>query len=236
MASGARYWAAVPAAGIGARMGASVPKQYLALHGRPILWHTLQLFLGRGDIAGIAVAVAAADREWAALGLGEEARIITAPGGAERADSVLSCLRALAGRAAPDDWVLVHDAVRPCVRQEDISRLMAAASAHGTGGILALPVRDTMKRADGQETIAGTVDRTGLWHALTPQMFRLGALREALESAARAGRAVTDEAQAMELAGERPLLVRGHPDNIKITHADDLALAELFLKRREEPA
>lgn len=235
MASKARFWAAVPAAGIGSRMGAAIPKQYLELHGRPILWHTLQLFLRRDDIAGIAVAVGAGDSHWAALGLAKEPRIITTPGGAERADSVLSCLRGLAGRAAPDDWVLVHDAVRPCVRQEDISRLMERASAHETGGILALPVRDTMKRADGQDAIAATVDRTHLWHALTPQMFRLGALMAALEEAARAGRTVTDEAQAMEFAGGRPLLVRGHADNIKITHADDLALAELFLERREEP-
>lgn len=233
-ASAVRYWAAVPAAGSGSRLGAGIPKQYLELRGRPILSWTLARLCAQPQIAGVAVALAADDRHWPACEFAAHPKIRTAVGGAERAHSVLNCLRRLAQDAATEDWVLVHDAARPCVRRGDIDALIAAVAEDATGGILALPVRDTLKRAGAGDRIEATVDRAGLWQALTPQLFRLGALTQAIEAALGRGQLITDEAQAMELAGARPLLVRGHSDNIKITHGDDLALAELFLGRQEE--
>jgi len=233
MPSAPRYWAALPAAGTGTRLGAAVPKQYLELRGRSILAWSLDRLTSHPLISGVAVALAPGDARWSALGLGADPKVHVTEGGAERCHSVLNCLRLLAGEAAPGDWVLVHDAARPCVRRSDIDALIEATRGHPVGGILALPARDTLKRAGADGNIAATVDRQGLWHALTPQLFRLGALTDALESAILAGRIVTDEAQAMEFAGAQPLLVRGHSDNIKITHADDLALAGLFLAQQE---
>lgn len=233
MAAQARFWAAIPAAGVGARMGSGVPKQYLTVRGRCILAHVLDRFCDHPAIVGVVVAIAEHDARWPVLGYATHAKVQTAPGGAERCQSVLNSLRRLLDRARPDDWVLVHDAARPCVRRGDIDRLIETAGNHAVGGILALPVRDTMKRADGHDTVAATVEREGLWHALTPQMFRVGPLEHALAAAIAQGRSVTDEAQAMEMQGLRPLLVPGHADNIKITHDDDLALAELFLSLQE---
>ena len=137
------------------------------------------------------------------------------------------------GLGAERDWVLVHDAVRPCVRQDDLSRLVETAERESAGVLLGLPVRDTMKRVDAAGCVRETVDRADMWHALTPQMFRLGALRAALGRARASGVAVTDEAQAMEMAGERVVMVEGHADNIKVTRPADLALAELFIERQE---
>ena len=139
----------------------------------------------------------------------------------------------LAQFAHERDWVLVHDAARPCVRVDDINKLITQVSSSAQGGLLGLPVRDTMKRADGDDLVTATVDRTGLWHALTPQMFRLGELRRALDSAGSRGVHVTDDAAAMELAGYRPLMVAGHADNIKLTRQSDLPLLEYFLARQE---
>jgi 2-C-methyl-D-erythritol 4-phosphate cytidylyltransferase len=160
----------------------------------------------------------------------------TAAGGAERCDSVQNCLAALLADAEAEDWVLVHDAARPCVRRSDIDRLIAAARQHAVGAILALPARDTMKRADAAGCSIETVERAGLWHAQTPQMFRIGPLRAALADAIGRGRRVTDEAQAMELLGLRPLLVPGPMDNIKITRAEDLELAARILAAQERAA
>jgi len=233
MPTAPRYWAALPAAGTGARLGAGVPKQYLQLRGRAILHWSIDRFRTHPLVSGVAVALAPGDTHWGGLGLAGDPGIMVAEGGAERCHSVLNCLRRLGREASPGDWVLVHDAARPCVRRTDIDSLIEAVREHPVGGILALPVRDTLKRADADSGIAETVERRGLWHALTPQLFRLRPLTEAIESALAAGRIVTDEAQAMELAGMRPALVRGHSDNIKITHADDLALADLFLAQQE---
>jgi len=166
-------------------------------------------------------------------GTAKERKVLLGSGGAERAQTVLNGLRALETYAAPDDWVLVHDAARPCVRHTDIDSLLAAVAGHADGGLLALPLSDTVKRADHNGCIEETVPRTGLWRALTPQVFRLAALRDALESAMRAGVEITDEASAMEYSGARPRLVHGHADNIKITLPEDLALAELFLREQE---
>jgi 2-C-methyl-D-erythritol 4-phosphate cytidylyltransferase len=148
----------------------------------------------------------------------------------------LKGLEALDGLAQDDDWVLVHDIARPCVRLSDIERLVTAVRQHPVGGLLASPVRDTMKRADRSGTVVGTVDREGLWHALTPQMFRYGLLRRALNEGIANGLAMTDESSAIEAFGQAPLLVEGAADNIKITHPQDLALAALFLQQRQAQA
>ncbi len=218
------YWALVPAAGIGSRMGSQRPKQYLHLRNKPILQHTLER-LNLPTIAGIVVCVAEDDPYWETLTL--PMPVMRVNGGAERCHSVLNGLQALQQQAQPDDWVLVHDAARPCVRQADIEKLMTELAHHPVGGLLAVPVRDTMKRVDANSV--ETVNREGLWHALTPQMFRLEALSNALQNLLSRGEHVTDDAQAMEKMGQCPVLIEGHADNIKITHPQDLSLAELYL-------
>lgn len=211
------YWAIVPAAGIGSRMGSSRPKQYLPLHGKPIIQHSLER-LNLPQIAGIVVCVAEDDPYWDTLTL--PMSVIRVNGGAERYHSVLNGLQALQQLAQPDDWVLVHDAARPCVRRADIEKLMTQLAEHPVGGLLAVPVRDTMKRANlnppsiqsvGLEVLE-TVNREGLWHALTPQMFRLEALSKALQRLLSSGEFVTDDTQAMEKLGMRPVLIEGHAD------------------------
>lgn len=229
-----RYWAAIPAAGIGTRMGAALPKQYLPLCGLPIIAHSLALFCAHPAISGVVVALSADDPHWSALGDAHEKKVSVTIGGAERCHSVLAALARLLQTADPQDWVLVHDAARPCLRRTDLDRLIARCSMHPVGGLLALPVRDTMKRADAEGTVLETVSRINLWHALTPQMFRIGHLSDAIETALAQGRLVTDEAEAMELSGQAPRLVEGHPDNIKVTLPRDLALAELYLRRQRE--
>jgi len=231
--SGPRFWAVVPAAGRGARMGAPLPKQYLELEGRTILEHTLLRLLGHPGLAGVTLVIAADDELWPALAPRLPAlRVVT--GGAERCHSVLNALRVLAGELGPDDWVLVHDAARPCVRAADISRLLGIAGEGNVGGILAVPVRDTLKRADPDGFVTETVDRNRVWHALTPQMFRHAELHRALEAALAAGHLVTDEAQAVERAGGHVRLVEGSADNIKVTRPEDLHLAACFLRAQAE--
>ncbi len=229
----ARFFALVPAAGIGARMAADRPKQYLPLHGRPVLLHTLQRLCDHPRIAGVWVGVSIDDPYWPELQFAHPHFRGAYVGGAQRALTVLNGLRAMQSHADADDWVLVHDAVRPCVRAEDIDCLMDAARTHVDGALLGLPMADTVKRANLAHEVVETVPREGLWRALTPQMFRLGALREALESAVRDGVTVTDEASAIERAGGRPLMVAGQADNIKITLPGDLALAALYLQQQE---
>jgi 2-C-methyl-D-erythritol 4-phosphate cytidylyltransferase len=232
--NGLRFWAVVPAAGIGVRMGSEIPKQYLPLLGRPIIAHTLERLCNHPRISGVMVALAADDRWWPEIQTQLTRPPLVAAGGDERRDSVLSSLDALTEHASMDDWVLVHDAVRPCLRDEDVDRLMNELSADEVGGLLATPVKDTMKRAGSGNRVSETVSRESLWHALTPQMFRLGALRDAIRLSVDEDRNVTDEAQAMELTGTRPRLVQGREDNIKITQPEDLKLAEMFLARMEE--
>ena len=227
-----RLWAVVPAAGIGRRMGEALPKQYLKLGERSVLEHSLAALSTLVDLAGMIVALAPDDAQWPKLRIDLGVRVQTSRGGAERAATVANALELLSGQASGDDWVLVHDAARPCVRAEDLHNLVNTLRGDPVGGLLAIPVRDTMKRADGDQRSAATLDRNSLWHALTPQMFRLDALRAALASAQAAGVAVTDEASAMEHAGHRPRLVEGHSDNIKITRPEDLALAEFYLRRQ----
>ncbi|HPF58712.1 MAG TPA: 2-C-methyl-D-erythritol 4-phosphate cytidylyltransferase [Candidatus Competibacteraceae bacterium] len=229
-----RYWAMVPAAGAGKRMGSAIPKQYLPLAGQPVIAHTLDTLLRYPRLAGLVVAISAGDEWWpeAAAGIipNKPLRIVT--GGAERCHSVLNGLDALSEYAHPDDWVLVHDAARPCLTVSDLDRLLAGLASDPVGGLLAIPVRDTLKQANASQRVTVTVDRSQLWHALTPQMFRLGILRDALQAAMKSGLLVTDEATAMEAAGFAPRLIEGRADNLKITRPEDLALAEFYLAHR----
>lgn len=229
----ARAWAVVPAAGSGRRMGAAVAKQYLPLRGRALLAHALAPLLACERIEAVVLVVAGDDARWREAVAADE-RLLTAAGGAERCHSVLNGLERLDGLAAPQDWVLVHDAARPCLSAEELAALFEALADDPVGGLLAVPLADTLKAADAQGRVARTVPRDGLWRALTPQMFRYGLLRDALGAAVAAGVAVTDEAAAMERAGHRPALVEGRPANLKVTGPEDLELAEAVLRRREE--
>ncbi|MDD3519050.1 MAG: 2-C-methyl-D-erythritol 4-phosphate cytidylyltransferase [Chromatiales bacterium] len=230
--SGARHWAVVPAAGVGSRMRADRPKQYLPLLGRQVIEHSLQAFLDHPRIAGVVVALAADDGWWPTLPVSRHPKIVIAPGGDERCHSVLNALHALAGHAADDDWVLVHDAARPCLARSDLDRMLETLEGDAVGGILAAPVADTIKREDGTGRIAATVERQGLWRAFTPQMFRYRLLDDALARALADGFLVTDEASAMEHAGFSPRLIEGRADNIKITRPEDLAFAAFVLEGR----
>jgi 2-C-methyl-D-erythritol 4-phosphate cytidylyltransferase len=224
-------WAVLPAAGRGTRFGGDTPKQYLPIAGRPMIEHSLRALCGHPGIDGVMVAIAADDPWWAGWREMEGKPVLVCRGGGERADSVLSALQALPATVSEDQWVLVHDAARPCLKAMDLTRLLALGAADPIGAILATPVRDTVKRADGDARVLGTVPREGLWRALTPQMFRRGGLTRALLAALRDGANVTDEASAMERLGLRPLLVEGSEDNLKVTTAADLALAEFILGR-----
>jgi 2-C-methyl-D-erythritol 4-phosphate cytidylyltransferase len=226
------HWAVVPAAGSGTRMNAQMPKQYLPLAGKTVIEHTLSRLASHPLIDGIMVSVASGDTRFHDLPVRFDKPLLHASGGTERCHSVLNALIALRQHAEADDWVLVHDGARPCVRHADIDRLIHAVHAHSCGGLLGVPVRDTMKRADPNSDVFETVDRKGLWHALTPQMFPLGALYEALSHAINKGVLVTDESSAMERAGCKPHLVEGAADNIKITRPEDLVLAEFYLRQQ----
>lgn len=229
-----RIFAVVPAAGVGRRMGGECPKQYLSLAGAPLLHHSLLCLLRLPRIERVAVALHLADERAGELPILQDPRVLRVTGGAERADSVLAGLRALQEGvheiAYEHDWVLVHDAARPCLPLADLERLVARVLDTGEGGILALPVVDTLKRAgaDGRR-VAATEDRRHFWRAQTPQMFRLGELRAALERALAAGAGVTDEASAMEWAGHPVQLVEGSAANLKVTVPGDLALAAFHL-------
>jgi 2-C-methyl-D-erythritol 4-phosphate cytidylyltransferase len=225
-------WALVPAAGSGSRMGAEVPKQYLSLDGATVIEHSLRRLAAHPAVQGIAVVLAADDPHWRQLRIDLPVPLVTAVGGAERADSVLGGLRRLQALARPGDWVLVHDAARPCLRRSDLDRLLTELADHPVGGLLALPAVDTMKRADAEGNVIRTVSREHLWRAQTPQMFRLGELTRALAAALESRLAITDECSAMELGGARPKVVEGHPDNIKITTPADLELARLYLRQQ----
>lgn len=222
----------IPAAGVGKRMGENIPKQYLKLNDKTIIEHTLSVFEQHDAISEVVVSISDGDEYWADLNLSLSKPLHVADGGKERCDSVLNGLMFLENIATDDDWVLVHDAARPCLRQEDLSFLIESLENSEVGGILAVPVRDTMKRSLDNNQIKETVERESLWHALTPQMFRYSILKNALESALSNNEVVTDEASAIELLGEQPILVEGHADNFKITHPEDLALASFFLQNR----
>ena len=229
-----KFHALVPAAGTGTRMGAEIPKQYLEIAGQPLISHVLSRFGASRDVATVTVCLAPGDlRGEAVVSAFRQTfpktvcRVV--PGGEERCHSVLNGLVAIALEESDQDWVLVHDAARPCLTDADLARLISALEHDEVGGLLATPVRDTLKRVEPEASdmpaVAATVPREGLWQALTPQMFRVGKLKAALEQVLAAGALVTDEAQAMELAGFKPRLVPGRTDNIKVTLPQDLELA-----------
>ena len=226
-----RHYAIVPAAGSGSRFGAEKPKQYLDLLGRPLIFHTLAALTAHPAIERVWVVLAPDDPwwpryDWSELG----AKLETVRcGGATRAESVGNGLQAAAMAAADDDWILVHDAARPCLSRQMLDALCDELADDPVGGILAVPVADTLKRADATQRVAATEPRDGLWQAQTPQMFRYGCLVEALEK----HNAVTDEAGAIEALGLKPKLVRADATNLKVTFPADLALAALILRGRK---
>lgn len=227
----ASFVAVIPAAGIGSRMQAAVPKQYLMLHGKTLLEHTVAVLLQNPRIRNVVLALHPQDCWFADLPLAKEPRVSVVTGGENRADSVLAALQALSLPA--EQWVLVHDAARPCLTQTDLNRLLDLTLQPDTiGGLLAAPVRDTMKRSNADGLIEQTVERRQLWHALTPQMFPLGLLRASLQQALQDGAEITDEASALEYCGYHPQLVTGRADNLKVTQPEDLALADFFLSQR----
>jgi 2-C-methyl-D-erythritol 4-phosphate cytidylyltransferase len=228
----AKYWVIIPAAGSGQRMAGSVPKQYLPLAGRTVLEWSLAPFLERNEFHAIVVALAAGDERWARLPASSDKRILTVAGGRERADSVRAGLGVIAEHAKAEDWILVHDAARPCLHPDDLQHLIDALANDAVGGLLATAVPDTLKRAGPDGRVEFTVPRTHLWRALTPQMFRYGVLWQALEQSVAGSELITDEAAAVEGLGLSPLLVAGRSDNLKITVPEDLVIAERHLAAR----
>ena len=224
------FYALVPAAGFGTRMGNELPKQYMPLAGQPMIAHALNTLCSNRDISMVFVVLAPDDTlfqgyDWSRFG--DKLQTLFC-GGEKRSDTVLNGL--IASELEPDDWVLVHDAARPCLNQAQLARLITELRDDTVGGILAVPVADTLKRADDQGRIARTEDREGLWHAQTPQMFRVGLLTQALQASPR----VTDEAAAIEVLGLHPKLVLGETTNLKVTYPQDLQLAELLLAQQEK--
>jgi 2-C-methyl-D-erythritol 4-phosphate cytidylyltransferase len=217
------FWAVIPAAGVGARMAADRPKQYLTLAGKSILEHSLACFLDHPAVKGLVVSLAVDDPYWPPLAASTDPRIQRATGGLQRADSVLNALLHLhAQGASDDDWVLVHDAARPNLMRSDLDKLLEELCEDSVGGLLAAPSRDTLKRADARGRVLETIDRSAIWQAFTPQMFRLGPLHRALADSLVADVVITDEASAMEWAGYAPRLIEGRSDNIKVTRPEDL--------------
>lgn len=228
-----RYWAVIPAAGGGSRMGLAKPKQYLNLRGRAILEWSVAPFLDSGWIDGVVLVLAKSDQDYPRLAVARHPKIVITTGGSARADSVLAGLDAVTDRtrAFDDVYVLVHDAARPCLDWSDLERLRDEADDEH-GGLLAMPVTDTLKKAK-KGKVAATLDRSLMWRAQTPQLFRLDLLRQALLDCEERNLQVTDEASAMERAGYKPRLVRGRESNLKVTYPEDLLLAEFWLAHAE---
>ncbi|WP_028456683.1 2-C-methyl-D-erythritol 4-phosphate cytidylyltransferase [Chitinilyticum litopenaei] len=226
--------ALLPAAGSGSRMNSPRPKQYLDLNGRPLIWHTLLALHAVPELARIVVVLSAGDEWWETFDWSGFARLtVLRCGGDSRAESVKNGLDALrAAGEAQDEWVLVHDAARPCLAPELVSGMIGELGYHPVGGILAVPVADTLKLAGEGQSIARTHPRDGLWQAQTPQMFRLGMLADCLGQGM--GPDITDEASALEKAGHTPQLVMGSPWNLKVTYPQDLQLASLILAAHAE--
>lgn len=225
-----RIHALIPAAGRSVRFGGTTLKQYAHLLGRPVLSHTIDILASHPRVAAVTVALAEDDGIYDALVRADFPDVSTTTGGDSRAQTVLNGLRHIRAQDGGAQWVLVHDAARPCLPRTQLDALLDAGLKSKDGAILAIPVSDTIKRAGIENHIAATVDRNGLWRAQTPQMFRLDALLLALEQALKSGEQPTDEASAMERIGARPLLVPGAQINIKITGSEDLKLAELLLR------
>ena len=234
-----RHVALVPAAGVGARFGAATPKQYVRLAGKTVLQHSAEVLLACAAIDAVAIVVSAADGHIDAVyppsGLPEKLHILRC-GGDSRAETVRNGTQALLaqGLLAADDWLLVHDAARCCLPATALQRLLDTVAAHPVGGLLAMPLADTLKRANGQHSVAATLNRSHLWQAQTPQMFRGGLLQQALAEADLSQ--ITDESSAIEALGLQPLLVEGDSRNFKLTRAQDAVLAECLLRQAQESA
>lgn len=227
-------WVVIPAAGVGKRMRADRPKQYLPLLNKTVIEQTLSCFTAHKAIAGIVISLHPNDPYWDELDIDLPVPYFVAKGGKERSDSVLNALRMMQNELHVDaeSWVMVHDAARPCLLKADLDKLITTClTGDAVGAILAKKASDTMKRATSAQTILATEDRENLWHALTPQMFRLKQLSDALQFALEQGVAITDDASALEYSGELPLLIEALGSNIKVTHPDDLALAAFLLKK-----
>jgi 2-C-methyl-D-erythritol 4-phosphate cytidylyltransferase len=216
--------AVIVAAGIGKRVGADIPKQYLTLSGKTIIEHSIAPFVNHPDISSVVVAIAKNDQWFAKLAIAKHPKVKVVAGGAERVDSVLSALQVIAA----DDYVLIHDAARPCITRSDIDKLITYVCSSKQGAILASRVRDTMKRSDPHGKITGTVERENLWHALTPQMFLNKMLLKAI-GCVEDPQMITDEASAMEMSGLPVTIIEGRSDNLKVTRKEDLQIAALYL-------
>lgn len=240
------YWLVMPAAGTGSRMGAAIPKQYLPLAGHRVIDWSLQPFIEDSSCQGIVVSIADDDGQWRTSRWATHAKLHAVAGGQDRAASVLAGLNECARLGvAEQTWILVHDAARPCVSKTDIAKLLAVAAQntanpqadqHVVGGLLATAMTETVKRVstDMPPRVLETVPRELLWRAQTPQMFRLGMLRQALYAAASQSVQITDEASAMEYMGWQPVLIAGRADNLKVTVPEDLSMAEKILATRGE--
>lgn len=226
-----KYWAVIPAAGIGQRMGQSIPKQYLSLHNKPIIQYSLETLVTHPLVHHAVVALHENDTYWQRLDLPFQDKITTVVGGDERSDSVFNALNEISANACDEDWVLVHDAVRPCLHRSDLDRLINSLRDHPVGGLLGAQLVDTMKKTNAQGDIISTLSRDSLWRAFTPQLFRFNKLMRALQTASRNQQHITDEAVAIELIGESPRMIAGREDNIKITRPEDLSLAASLLSR-----
>ena len=225
-----KYWVVIPAAGIGRRMGGDIPKQYVSVNGKTIVEHTIDNFIGRKEIENICIAISESDKYWPALPISKNKKMITTIGGSERYESVYNGLCALKDKANNDDWVLVHDAVRPCLKKSIIDRLITDINSNDVGGILALPCFETMKKVNNNRHIEETINREIIWRAQTPQVFKYKKLLLAIENAINENIHITDEAMAMEILNYKPIVIMGDEKNIKITHQTDLKHLELFLK------
>lgn len=231
MSSMPKCWAVIPAAGIGERVGASIPKQYLKIAGKTILAHAIDPFVKNRRIAGITIALHPHDEYFDALSIKSSSdKIQVMEGGETRAHSVLNALNSIVARMNHGDYVLVHDAARPCLTTHDLNKLIDVCMNHEIGGIIGSRVSDTIKHVEDNNIIA-TINREHVWRAYTPQMFKYDLLRNAIESALKNNVCITDEASAIEYLGHQSCMVEGDASNIKVTTAEDIALAEIYLQK-----
>lgn len=227
-----KVFALVLAAGQGTRIGDAVPKQYLPLAGKPMMFHSIEALSAVSRVEKVFVVLAPMDRHWGAHDWSALPDKVEAAfcGGAHRAESVLNALKHLQARIGADDWVMVHDAARPCIMTELVEQFLDEVGEDPVGGLLAMPLADTLKRADEHQRVEATVPRVNLWRAQTPQLFRYAMLRKGLEKTP----AATDEAEAVEALGHEPRLAEGENSNIKVTFAEDFVMAELILKHKQQ--
>jgi len=219
-----QYWAIIPAAGIGERMQTNLPKQYLKLNDKTIIEHSVSTITQHNKISKVVVALHPDDTQWPQQQISSPEKIITTTGGKTRADSVMQGLKTLQEYADSDDWVLVHDAARPYLTSESLDRLIETLQEHPVGGLLAMPIADTLKKSSADGLALETISRVNLWAAQTPQMFRFGVLLDAMQKAQAVGINITDESSAVEYIGKHPMLIKGDPRNIKITRPEDISL------------